>query len=195
MNNLYNPLVSIALTTSKSEQFLKEQLDSLINQTYKNIEIVISHDECGDNTQSILNEYVGKYQNISWSLNKKPKGYIGNNENAISLCRGEIIFLCDHDDSWYPEKVAEHVKAYGDPSVQWVYNKAVLTDGTNTKEIGFLEDIDPKYYRHKTLLENTWGTCIGGALSSLQIKCAEKSTTCRHTRSSSRFLDTISNIS
>ena len=54
----YNPLISVALTTSKSERFIKEQMDSILNQTYKNIEVCVSHDECGDGTVDILNDYV-----------------------------------------------------------------------------------------------------------------------------------------
>lgn len=162
----YEPLVSVALTTSKSELFIREQIDSLLSQTYRNIEVVISHDECGDNTVAILNEYVKRDPRVRWSYNLNQKGFIKNTESAIVLSRGEIIFLCDHDDSWYPEKIEEHVKVYRDSCVGWVYNRLVITDADNKKEIGYIEDTLPDYYRDKSMLENAWGSCIGGAQTS-----------------------------
>lgn len=164
----YNPLVSIALTTSKSEIFLREQLDSLVNQTYTNIEIVISHDECGDRTVQILDEYSEKDKRVKWEYNKLAKGYVKNTENAIAMCTGEIIFLCDHDDAWYLDRVAQHVEVYKDPSIFWVYNRLVITDENNKKEIGYLDDVIYDYYfkERMSLLNYTWGSCIGGAMTS-----------------------------
>lgn len=160
----YFPLVSIALTTSKSEKFLRQQLDSLINQTYRNIEIVISHDECGDNTVSILNEYTVRDQRIRWEPNKGQKGFIPNFENAVSMCKGEIIFPCDHDDVWHPERIQMHVEVYRNKSIKWIYNRSVLID-ENNGELGLLEDTIPNYYSEAklTLLNYAWGTCMGGA--------------------------------
>lgn len=163
----YNPLVSVAMTTSKSERFIRPQLDSILNQTYRNIELVISHDECGDNTVAILNEYKAKDPRVRWEYNKKEKGFIKNSENSVSMCKGEILFFADHDDTWYLDRIRTHVEKYKDKTVDWVYDRSALTDENNNK-IGFLEDQVPNYYSKErlTLLNYTWGTCIGAAHSS-----------------------------
>lgn len=164
-NTEYNPLVSIALTTFNGGQLIKEQVDSLLNQTYQNFEIVISDDGSEQETIDILNAYAASDKRIRWSRSPLERGYRKNTENAVSLCKGEIIFLCDQDDTWYPERLQLHVEAYRDPSVEWVFNRLVITD-KNNNPIGYIEDTLPDYYRHKTMLENVWGTCIGGAMTS-----------------------------
>lgn len=161
----YNPLVSIALTTFNGGDLIREQIDSLLAQTYQNFEIVISDDGSEQKTIDILNFYAALDKRIRWSRSPLERGYRKNTENAIGLCKGEIIFLCDQDDTWYPERLELHVDAYKDPSVMWVFNRLVITDKDNNP-IGYIDDTLPDYYRHKTMLENAWGTCIGGAMTS-----------------------------
>lgn len=161
----YKPLVSVALTTFNGKDFLKQQLDSILEQTYKNFEVVISDDGSDKDTIDILNDYINKDPRIRWSKNPLSRGFVTNSQNAISLCRGEIIVLCDQDDVWYPDKLEEHVKVYRDPNIGWAFNRFVITDDNN-KEKGFIEDDLPDYFRHKTMLENTWGSCIGAAQTS-----------------------------
>lgn len=177
MNNInsteYKPFVSIALTTFNGAALIKEQVDSLLAQTYQNFEIVISDDGSEQDTLDILNAYVAQDKRISWSGSPLERGYRKNTENAIRLCKGEIIFLCDQDDTWYPERLELHVNAYKDPGVQWVFNRLVITDSVNN-EIGLIEDTLPDYYRHKTMLENIWGTCIGGAMTSYRAEIVKK---------------------
>ncbi len=165
LQELYNPFVSIALTTFNGRELIKEQVDSLLNQTYQNFEIVISDDGSDQETIDILNAYVKKDKRITWSRSLLERGYRKNTENAIGLCMGEIIFLCDQDDTWYPSKLEKHVEAYRDPKVMWVFNKLVITDSKNI-QTGYIEDKLPDYYRNKTMLENIWGSCIGGAMTS-----------------------------
>ena len=172
-NQPYNPLVSIALTTFNGRHFIKEQIDSILAQTYQNFEIVISDDGSDKETIDILNAYVAQNSRVRWSRSPLERGYRKNTENAISLCRGEIIFLCDQDDTWYPERLQLHVNAYKDSSVQWVFNRLVITDSINNP-IGYIEDTLPDYYRHKTMLENVWGSCIGGAMTSYRAECIKK---------------------
>ena len=171
----YNPLVSIALTTYNGKEFLRKQLDSLLAQTYKNFEIVVSDDGSDNETIGILNEYVAKDGRIRWSKSPFQRGFVKNTENAISLCKGEIIFLCDQDDVWYKDRVMLHVNVYKDPSVLWVYNKLVLVD-EHEKEIGFFEDTIKDYYTKERmkLLYYTWGSCVGGAMTSYRASVLHK---------------------
>lgn len=173
----YNPLVSIALTTYNGGQLIVEQIDSLLDQSYSNFEIVISDDGSDEGTVTILEEYARSDPRIKWFKSPLERGYMNNTQNAISLCKGEIIFLCDQDDTWHKEKVALHVEAYKDLSVFWVYNRLVLTDKDNKKELGYLEDFLPDYYSPKRmkLLYLTWGSCIGGAMTSYRASILHKS--------------------
>ncbi len=144
-------------------------MDSILNQTYKNIEVMVSHDECGDGTVDILNDYVAKDSRVTWKYNPLEKGFRKNTEHAISVCTGDIIFLCDHDDIWYEDRIEMHVEAYKDPSVKWVYNRTDLIDAEGAK-IGLLEDTIPDYYTKErmSLLNYTWGSCVGAAETSFR---------------------------
>jgi len=105
------PLVSIALCTYNGEEFLKEQLDSLIAQTYRNLEIIVVDDCSTDSTIGILSEYADQHPLIQLFRNEKNLGYTQNFEKALRLCKGEFIAICDQDDIWLPEKISLQVDA------------------------------------------------------------------------------------
>lgn len=170
-NDTSLPLVSVAIAIYNGEKFLREQLDSLLIQTYPHIEIVISDDGSTDSTPSILEEYTNKDARVRWSISKGKRGMVTNFTEAISLCKGEIIFLCDCDDVWYPGKIQAHLKVYEDPSVHWVSNKAVITNEKNDP-VGYLTDTMPDYYERgrQKLLYYTWGSCIIGCATSYRAR-------------------------
>ncbi|MEI8061985.1 MAG: glycosyltransferase [bacterium] len=155
-------LVSIAIATYNGGSFLTEQLDSLLNQSYKNIEIVISDDKSTDNTLSILDEYARKDPRITYSINPSPSGFKNNFNRAISLCKGEIIFLCDQDDIWFENKIEEHIQCYKNPNIQWVYNEVALVD-EHKKPIG---EYPSNYYTGLSFFYMTGGRCILGCATS-----------------------------
>jgi len=108
------PLVSIALCTYNGERYLVEQLDSIINQTYTNIEIIVVDDGSSDGTLDILQSYAEKYPKFKVYKNKVNLGYIKNFEKAISLCTGDCIALSDQDDIWELNKIDIMVDNIGD---------------------------------------------------------------------------------
>src|ERR1700709_1166359 len=99
-------LVSIALCTYNGAAYLKEQLDTLVNQTYPNCEIICVDDCSTDNTVEILKQYTHSYPQIKLHINSKNLGYTKNFEKAIGLCSGEYIALCDQDDIWDKNKIS-----------------------------------------------------------------------------------------
>ena len=107
--NLYmipQPLVSIAMTTYNGAKYLCPQLDSILNQTYTNLEIVICDDCSTDDTKQILTKYSTQDSRIKLFFNEKNLGYSKNFQKAISLCTGDYISLSDQDDIWIPEKIS-----------------------------------------------------------------------------------------
>jgi len=120
------PLISIALCTYNGEQYLREQLDTLVDQTYKNLEIIIVDDCSTDSTMQILEEYAEQYINIKVYQNKKNLGYIKNFEKALSLCLGEYIAMSDQDDSWALNKIEYLVGLIKDN--QLIYHDSELID-------------------------------------------------------------------
>jgi len=123
-------LISIALATYNGERYLHRQLDSIFNQTYKNLEVIASDDCSSDGTIEILKEYKKKY-GLKYSVNKKNLGFVKNFENAINKCKGDYIALADQDDIWMPNKIERLVNEIGDYSL--ICSDAELIDGKDMK--------------------------------------------------------------
>lgn len=97
---------SVALCTYNGEQYLAEQLDSILSQSVKVNEIVICDDGSSDKTKEILLQYQKKFPNIfKLYFNDETMGYVRNFEQTIEKCTGDLIFLSDQDDVWLPEKI------------------------------------------------------------------------------------------
>lgn len=108
------PLVSVALCTFNGEKYLSQQLDSLINQSYLNLEIVIVDDASTDKTLEILKRYQGNNPAIKLILNEKNIGFNQNFKKAIKLCTADYVAIADQDDIWELNKIALMMDKIGD---------------------------------------------------------------------------------
>ncbi|WP_294326312.1 glycosyltransferase [uncultured Chryseobacterium sp.] len=103
---------SVALCTYNGEKYLKEQLNSIINQTHKIDEIIVCDDQSTDSTLSILKEYDSLFPGLfQIHVNEQNLRSVKNFEKAISLCNNDLIFLSDQDDLWQENKV-ENIVSY-----------------------------------------------------------------------------------
>ena len=131
MNNgtKHLPLVSIAVCTYNGEKYLREQLDSLVFQTYKNLEIIVVDDCSSDQTISILEKYENNYASLHYVINEKNLGYAKNFEKAISLCKGEYIALSDQDDIWAVDKIEKQIAEIGNFALIYHDSKCIDENG------------------------------------------------------------------
>lgn len=93
-------MISIALASYNGFKYIREQLDSILLQSYQNFELIICDDCSTGNTWQILEEYAKKDSRIKIYRNATNLGFKKNFEKAISLCTGDYIALCDQDDIW-----------------------------------------------------------------------------------------------
>ena len=120
--------LSIALCTYNGSKFLREQLQSLANQTLLPFEVVVTDDCSTDDTISIIQEFA-KVLNIKIFVNDFPLKVTKNFEKAVSLCSGDIILMCDQDDIWHPDKLAKISQYFQDnPNQLAVFSDADLVD-------------------------------------------------------------------
>lgn len=107
------PLISVALCTFNGEEYVEEQLLSIIEQTVQVDEIIISDDNSVDKTieiaRKILKDYNIKHEII---INDTRLGVVKNFQQAIGMCMGDIIFLSDQDDIWIKHKVAKILEEF-----------------------------------------------------------------------------------
>lgn len=122
--------VSVALCTYNGARFIEEQLRSLAGQSRLPDELVVCDDGSNDATLEIVSRFAGRAPfEVSYCRNERRLGVTKNFERAITRCTGEVIFLCDQDDVWLPEKIRTMAQAFeSDDSVGLVFTDAVTTD-------------------------------------------------------------------
>lgn len=95
--------VSVCMATYNGEKYIKQQIESILNQLSANDEVLVSDDGSNDNTIALLKAYNDKRIKIFFNTSKK--GPNGNFENALRQASGDYIFLADQDDVWYDNKI------------------------------------------------------------------------------------------
>lgn len=100
--------VSIVLATYNGERFIKEQLDTIKNQSITPNEVIIGDDRSSDNTVQIVDKYIKSEQlsdNWHFVVNKTNKGYAKNFIDLALMASGDYIFFSDQDDIWDLRKI------------------------------------------------------------------------------------------
>lgn len=110
MNN--SPMVAILISTYNGEKYIKEQLESIVNQSYKNFEIHLRDDGSTDKTVAIVKQFFKNYPNKFFFYQGANLGAIGSFNHLISHVNSELYATCDQDDIWLPEKIMDKVKIY-----------------------------------------------------------------------------------
>lgn len=102
-----NPRIEILMATYNGEKYIKEQIESLLNQTYINWSLLIRDDGSSDGTVKIIEDYEKKYSEKIKIL-KDNKGSLRAKDNFLELLRNskeDYIMFCDQDDVWLPNKI------------------------------------------------------------------------------------------
>ena len=105
------PQVHIVLATYNGERYIREQIDSILANTVKDISIEICDDGSADQTVKIAREYAEKHACIHVHENEKNLGYVKNFIAGIRRSRSPYLMLCDQDDIWDPDKIARTLAA------------------------------------------------------------------------------------
>ncbi|WP_025209239.1 glycosyltransferase [Hippea sp. KM1] len=157
------PLVSVSSACYNHKEFLDEYFDSVLSQTYKNIEIVIGDDASIDGSQEILLKYKKKYPNkIKLILNEKNLGITQNSINVLKACRGKYIALVATDDLMLPAKIEKQVEVLEkNPNINICYHDLEVIFENSNKKMLFSEinQYTPKRGAVKELIK--YGTFVG----------------------------------
>lgn len=98
-------LVSVVMATFNGEKFLRQQIESILNQNYTNIELVVVDDGSTDKTLTILNEYAKQDARIKIYPATTNMGFVSNFERGLTLAQGEYVMLSDQDDIFRQDKI------------------------------------------------------------------------------------------
>lgn len=140
-----NPLVSVIVPVYGTEQYLSKCIESILNQTYGNLEIVLVDDQSPDGCPEICDSYAEKDDRVT-VIHQKNKGVSGARNTGISCSSGEYIVFVDSDDELYPDAVRlllDDVGKYRADIVSAV--KDVVLGDNSVKKIS--DDSKPRVYR------------------------------------------------
>ena len=103
MDNNVNPKVSVILSIYNGEKFLEESTDSILNQTFKDFEIIIINDGSQDESLKIIRKY--KDKRIILINNKKNLGFAKSFDKGLKIAKGKYIAICTQDDISHPKRL------------------------------------------------------------------------------------------
>ena len=110
MEKVYtNKLVSVIMPVYNAERYLEETLDSVLNQTYDDIEIICVDDMSSDGSRAILEKYKKKSDKVKAIYLTENAGVANARNVAIENAEGRFIAFLDSDDVWLPEKISRQI--------------------------------------------------------------------------------------
>jgi len=103
-------LASIVMPMYNSKNYVLEAIQSVLNQTYRNWELIIVDDGSTDNSVALVKEFINKDNRIKLIVNQENLGAAISRNKAIKASRGHYIAFLDADDLWLPTKLEKQVK-------------------------------------------------------------------------------------
>lgn len=128
-------LVSIIMPNYNCERFLKDSINSVLNQTYKNWELLIVDDCSTDNSLDIIKQFCNKDSRIKFFLNDLNSGAAASRNLALRKANGKWIAFLDSDDIWLPRKLEIQVSFMQTNGYDFTFTKYRQID-ENSKKVG-----------------------------------------------------------
>lgn len=127
-------LVTIIVPVYKSEDFIRQCIDSVLNQTYKNLELILVDDESPDNSGKICDEYAKKDKRIT-VIHRKNGGVCEARNSGLKMAKGEYLMFVDGDD-WLAKDCIEYLlKLMKDNDTEMAMSDCVFTTRDMTQNL------------------------------------------------------------
>ena len=123
MNIKTRPLVSVIMPAYNSDVFIEESINSVLNQSYSNIELIVLNDGSSDHTQQIMDSFGDRIKAVHTSNH----GVAAARNKEIKLAKGEWIAFCDSDDVWFPDKLEKQLTSIN--NFIWSYTDSFYIGG------------------------------------------------------------------
>lgn len=107
-----NPKISVIISTYNRADLLPRAIASVLNQTFKNFELIVVDDGSTDNTRKVVNEFQTKYKNVQYIWQEHSRGAAKPKNTGIKNAEGKYIAILDSDDEWLPKKLERQVNLF-----------------------------------------------------------------------------------
>jgi len=130
MSGAYNDstLISIVMPAYNAERYIEESITSVINQTYKNWELIVIDDGSKDNTVPIIKKMVQNDPRIKLYTNNKNLGVSATRNKAVSLSNGSWIAFLDSDDMWEEAKLDKQMRMVVNRKADFIFTVSSFID-------------------------------------------------------------------
>lgn len=154
--NTNTELVSIIVPTYNCEKYVKKTIDSILNQTYQNFEIIVIDDCSSDSTVEIVESILDK--RICFFKNKKQSGAAFSRNRGIANAKGDYIAFLDGDDIWHKTKLEEQLCFMKENNYDFsCTNYDVIDENDNPR--GTIVT-GPRIMKHRTFLKTDYVGCL-----------------------------------
>lgn len=137
-------LVSIVLPIYNGEKYMRQSIDSVINQTYKNWELIIIDDCSSDNTPIIAKEYAKKDDRIRYYRNESNLKLPGGLNRGFSLSKGDYLTWTSDDNQYLPQAIEKMLFCMKEQKVDLVYAGSEIVDEQGQHVSFFKAESDTK---------------------------------------------------
>jgi len=142
----FSPVVTVIMPAYNRESYLQRSIDSVVHQSYDRWELIVVDDGSADGSFNVVNEYIGRYENVRYMKHSNRKTPLATNAGLLASC-GEYITLLGSDDEWKPDHLklrVDFMKANPDidfihGGVEIIGNPFVKDKNDVTKEIHLSE--------------------------------------------------------
>ncbi|MBH21713.1 MAG: hypothetical protein CML98_08095 [Rhodobiaceae bacterium] len=123
--------ISVCMATYNGEKFIKNQIETIINQSLKPRQLIISDDSSSDKTVEIIKRITHEVDfEVKIYINKKSLGVVKNFEKAMSHCNSDIIVLSDQDDLWDSNRLQHISDMFKEKKIDYYFSDSKVIDST-----------------------------------------------------------------
>ncbi len=133
------PKISVIISTYNRADLLSRAIGSVLNQTFRDFELIVVDDGSTDNTGKVVNEFQTKYKNIQYIRREHSGGAAKPKNTGIKNAKGKYIAILDSDDEWLPEKLERQVnlsESSKKPNLEFIgCNSIIVEENGETLDI------------------------------------------------------------
>lgn len=141
--------ITVCITNYNYSRFIIECLDSIMNQTFENLELIVIDDVSSDNSIAVISKWMKKnnrrFQKVMLLKNSTNQGPSSSRNIAINMASGANIMIVDADNSLYPSAISKLMTAHSLANVAGVYSQIEIFG--NCKSIGYADIWDDERLR------------------------------------------------
>lgn len=152
---IYSDKVSVYIPTHNRSALVSRAIMSVLNQSYKNIELIVCDDGSSDNTQRVLNDFASSDNRVIILRNDKPKGACFSRNRCIEIATGQYITGLDDDDEFLPERIERFLSFAKNKKLDFLSSNVLYSSDDNLKKgVDFQGIVDSNMIGYRNIIGN-----------------------------------------